>query len=236
MRRVVVRRIDMLSPNVKGFKLACVDGQPLTYAPGQWLNLYVDIADGTVDKRAYSIASAPDLVHPEQFEVAVTRVAEGNVSLALHAVSEGATLSVDGPYGFFTREGAESLPALFVATGTGVCPLRAMIEAELRAGTGPHLTLLLGCRSEPDILYREEFEALAKRHARFAFHTTLSQPSDSWRGRAGYVQTQIAQLIDPVQRPHVYICGLSNMVDEVRSTLKQQLGYDRKLLHSERYD
>jgi ferredoxin-NADP reductase len=236
MRRVVVRRVDMLSPSVKGFKLACVDREPLLYAPGQWVNLHVDIGDGIIDQRAYSIASAPDLAHPDEFEVAVTRVAEGNVSLALHSVAAGATLSMDGPYGFFTRAGAESEPALFVATGTGVCPLRAMIEAELRSPDGPSLTLLLGCRSESDILYREEFEALAERHPRFAFHTTLSRPSASWRGRAGYVQTQLAGLIDPEQRPHVYICGLSNMVDEVRSTLKQELGYHRKLLHSERYD
>jgi ferredoxin-NADP reductase len=237
MRRVVVRRVDTLSPSVKGFKLACVDGEPLRYAPGQWVNLHVDIGDGNIDKRAYSIASAPDLAHPDEFEVAVTRVAEGNVSLALHSVSAGATLSMDGPYGFFTRFGAESQPALFVATGTGVCPLRAMIAAELRGSAyGPSLTLLLGCRSEPDILYREEFEALAQLHPRFAFHTTLSRPSGSWRGLAGYVQTQLAELIDPKQRPHVYICGLSNMVDEVRSTLKRELGYDRKLLHSERYD
>jgi CDP-4-dehydro-6-deoxyglucose reductase len=236
MRPVVVRRVDMLSPSVKGFKLACVDGAPLSYAPGQWVNLHVDVGGGSLDKRAYSIASAPDLAHPDQFEVAVTRVDEGNVSLALHSVSEGATLSVDGPYGFFTRAGAETLPALFVATGTGVCPLRAMIAAELRSGDGPQLRLLLGCRSEQDILYREEFEALAERHARFEFHATLSRPAHGWRGRTGYVQTQLAGLIDPSQRPHVYICGLSNMVNDVRATLKQQLGYDRKLLHSERYD
>lgn len=236
LRRVVVRQVDGLSPTVKGFRLACADGEPLEYAPGQWVNLYLDIGDGVIDKRAYSIASAPNQLHPEQFEVAVTRVDEGQVSLALHALPAGAELSMDGPYGFFTREGAETQAALFVATGTGVCPLRAMIESELRNPLGPPLSLLLGCRTEADILYREQFEALAREHARFAFHTTLSRPSQDWNGRCGYVQQQLVELIDPEHRPHVYICGLSDMVDEVRATLKRELGYDRKLLHSERYD
>ena len=236
VRRVVVRRVWDLSPTVKSFRFSLVDGAALTYAPGQWVNLHVDLGAGETDKRAYSIASAPDPRHPDEFEVAVTRVDEGSVSLALHALVPGDEIGMEGAYGYFTRTDTVSQPALFVATGTGVCPLRAMIEAELRVREGPKIALLLGCRSEVDILYREQFEALAREHARFTFHTTLSRPSPQWVGRRGYVQNQLADVIDVDQRPHVYICGLSTMVDEVRSTLKRDLGYDRKLLHSERYD
>jgi ferredoxin-NADP reductase len=240
MRRVVVQRVEQLSPTVKGFQLACADGAAFSYAAGQWVNVHIAV-DGGIDKRAYSIASAPlpaDSPHAHEFEVAVTRVAEGNVSLALHALREGASLELDGPYGYFTRSGERTLPALFVGTGTGVCPLRAMIQAELReeGAPGPPLTLLFGCRSEADLLYRAEFERLAERNPRFRFVPTLSRALPGWHGREGYVQTQLASLIDPAQPPHVYICGLSPMIDAVRKTLKTQLGYDRKWIHSERYD
>jgi ferredoxin-NADP reductase len=240
MRRVVVQRVEQLSPSVKGFQLACVDRLPFPYVAGQWVNLQVAI-DGGIDKRAYSIASAPlpaDSGHAHEFEVAVTLVAEGNVSLALHALAVGSALELDGPHGYFTREGEQHLPALFVGTGTGVCPLRAMIQAELRdeGAHRPPITLLFGCRSEADMLYRAEFEGLAARNPRFRFIPTLSRPETGWHGREGYVQTQLASLIDPAQRPHVYVCGLSTMVDAVRTTLKTQLGYDRKWIHSERYD
>jgi CDP-4-dehydro-6-deoxyglucose reductase, E3 len=216
--------------------LGCLDGRPIEFVPGQWVNLHVPTGAAR-DKRAYSIASAPDAARPNEFEVAVTRVADGQVSQALHALAEGAILEIDGPYGFFTRQGLEHEPALFVGTGTGICPLRAMIQAELRHSTeGPALRLLLGCRSQADILYRAELEALAERYARFSFEATLSRPDPSWSGRTGYVQSQLASLIDVQRRPHVYACGLSPMIDAVRKTLKSELGYDRKLIHSERYD
>jgi ferredoxin-NADP reductase len=235
MRKVVLRRSETLSPTVKGLLLSCVDGQPLAYQPGQWINLYVRL-NGHAEKRAYSIASAPDSAHPEQFEVAVTRVDAGSVSLALHDMPEGEAIELDGPFGFFTREGAERERALFVGTGTGVGPLRAMIQSELEAHDGPALTLLFGCRSEADILYRAQFEALAKAHPRFSFEPTLSRADAAWSGRRGYVQTHLAELVAKLERPHVYVCGLSNMVNAARAALKTELGYDRRHIHTERYD
>jgi ferredoxin-NADP reductase len=235
MREVIVRQTQMLSPNVRGLTLACVDGEPLSYVPGQWVNLELE-AFGIRDKRAYSIASAPDLSHPNSFEIAVTRVDEGSVSRALHEVPEGTVLAMDGPHGFFTREGHTQSTAWFIGTGTGVCPLRAMLQSELAVADGPPLALLLGVRNEESILYRVEFEALAAKHPRFSFHVTLSQPSDAWKGLRGYVQSQLPALIDKKLAPHVYVCGLSDMVGSVRKVLKEQLGFDRRSIHSERYD
>lgn len=59
------------------------------------------------------------------------------------------------------------------------------------------------------------------------------------------MQTQLPELVGKLQqadagkgqgRPHVFVCGLSEMVNDVRDLLKQSLGYDRKHIHSERYD
>jgi len=236
MRKVVVLRAELLSPNVKGLTMACADGAPLGFVPGQWINLQLDCR-GTLDKRPYSIASAPKPEQPEQFEIAVTRVEQGSVSLSLHALNSGDELQLDGPYGFFTREDHPDDDALLVGTGTGVGPLRAMIQAELASrSSGPRLTLLFGCRTQDDLLYRAEFEALAREHDRFRFEPTLSRPDAAWRGRSGYVQAQLPELVESHGRPHVYVCGLSDMVNDVRATLKQALGYDRKHIHTERYD
>ena len=236
-RSVELLAVRSLSPTVKAFVFRCTDGEPLRYVPGQWLNFDVPGPGDELLRRAYSIASAPDPEHPGRFEIAVTRVAEGGLaSIALHALEPGAQLHVDGPHGFFTREQERALPALFVGTGTGVCPLRAMLEDELRDPNGPPLALLFGIRNEADILYREQFEAWTRDNPRFRLHVTLSRPAGEWRGLTGYVQTHLPQLITAEHRPHVYICGLSKMITDVRATLKQQLGYDRKLIHSERYD
>jgi ferredoxin-NADP reductase len=221
---------------VRALRFACVDGAPLDYVPGQWLNFDVP-TDSGVARRAYSIASAPSAEHPEQFEIAVTLVDSGSgASRALHAFALGERCQIDGPHGFFTREQARALPAVLVATGTGVCPFRAMLQDELRDADGPRIELLFGCRTEQDILFREELETWARRHERFRLHVTLSRPSLGWLGLSGYVQLHLAQLIDTSNRPHVYVCGLTKMVSEVRRVLKDQLGYDRRLIHSERYD
>lgn len=235
MRRVVVLRNEPLSPSVIGLRLACVDREPLTFVPGQWVNLHV-AAGGEVEKRPYSIASAPDSGAPDAFELAITLVEDGHVSGALHAMQPGDMLLMDGPYGFFTREDHEADDALLVGTGTGVAPLRAMLQAALAQQSGPRLTLLFGCRTPEDLLYRAEFEALAAQHARFRFEPTLSRAESSWTGRRGYVQTHLPELIPALGRPHVYVCGLSNMVNAVRAALKETLAYNRKQIHTERYD
>ena len=86
------------------------------------------------------------------------------------------------------------------------------------------------------LLYRAEFEALARARARFRFEPCLSRPDAEWRGRTGYVQSQLAELVGECGKPHAYVCGLSDMVNAVRAELKQELGYDRKHIHTERYD
>jgi ferredoxin-NADP reductase len=235
-RTVELVSVEPLSPTVKAFRWRCVDGAPLAYRAGQWLDFDVETPRGLV-RRAYSIASAPDPNAPSELETAVTLVAGVEAaSEALHALRPGVRLEVDGPYGFFTREGAERAPALLVGTGTGLCPLRAMLEDELRHDTGPRLTLLFGCRSEADILWRRQLEDWSRTRSRFSCHVTLSRPGPEWRGLRGYVQEHVSSLVPAQDRPHVYVCGLQKMVTEVRRVLKQELDYDRKLVHSERYD
>jgi ferredoxin-NADP reductase len=233
---VTLVRAERLSPTAKVLVWRSTDGQPLEYIAGQWFNFDVDTPHGVV-RRAYSIASAPNAQRPDQLEIAVTRVLQGgSASIALHELRLGAELAIDGPHGFFTREQAHATPALFVGTGTGVCPLRAMIQEELQAPEGPALRLLFGCRTEADILWRDEFEAWAARYPRFSFDVTLSRGSAEWSGLRGYVQEHLPVMIAPGERPDIYACGLTRMIGEVRKIAKERLGYDRRLLHSERYD
>ncbi len=223
-----------LSPSVRGLELRCIDGEPLLFDAGQWVDLHVETPGGA-EKRAYSIASAPGMDDPARFELAVTRVDGGLVSNTIHALEAGARLEIDGPHGFFTREATRDEPAVFVGTGTGLCPLRSMLQDALRQPPGPPLTLLFGCRTQADILWRRELEDWS-RSGRVDVHVTLSRPEAGWVGRTGYVQTHVAELVATAPRPHVYICGLSRMVSEVRRVLKQELGFDRRSIHSERYD
>jgi NAD(P)H-flavin reductase len=95
---------------------------------------------------------------------------------------------------------------------------------------------LFGCRSQADILWREQLEQLAAEEPLFQLSVTLSRPDPAWPGRRGYVQEHVVELARTLAQPHVFICGLSRMVSEVRAVCKGTLGLDRKHIHSERYD
>ena len=236
--RLVATR--MLTPHVRELTFERADGQPMAFEPGQWVNALLPLAvgDAPETKRSYSIASAPD--GSPRFEIAVTRVQGGAGSTWLHAMTEGTVLRFSGPQGFFTRPLA-SPPSLFVATGTGVTPLRSMLRASLSAGALAPTWVLLGVRHAEDMLYAPEFRALAERHRFVRFEPTLSQPPNDWIGRTGYVQAHVRALWNELAaasdvEPHAYVCGLQRMVGSVRDLLRKDMGIARERVHSERYD
>ena len=181
----------LLTPFVRELVLERQGGAPFNYLAGQWVNLVLPLEGGEV-KRAYSVASAPVASSP-RFEVAVTKVTGGAGSQYLHDLEIGATLRAIGPQGLFTRAADDASPALFVATGTGVTPLRAMLQAAISEVRVP-LRLLFGARVESDILYREELEGWARDIPAFHYDITLSQPGPNWTGRRGYVQEHVPAL------------------------------------------
>ncbi len=227
-----------LSPTVRELAFERVDAAPLAFEAGQWVSLVLPLAGGEVH-RAYSIASPPD--GTSRFELAVTRVEMGPGSTYLHQLEPGATLGAIGPQGFFTRPLDGAPPALFVATGTGVAPLRSMLRAALHRGSSSPVSLLFGVRSQEEILYREELEAIVRAHPHIRIEATLSRPDEGWRGRRGYVQLHVQELYESLATeghgaPHAYVCGLERMVGAVRDILRKQMGLPRGLVHSERYD
>lgn len=222
----------MLSPNVR--ELVLERDEPLAFEAGQWVSLQLPVG-----KRSYSIASEPD--GTGRFEIAVTRIEGGPGSMYLHDAPIGTDLEVVGPQGFFTRPRDEKAPSLFVGTGTGVTPLRSLLRDALGRGDASALWLLFGVRTEGDILYREELDALAARHPNVRVFYTLSRPHEGWKGRTGYVQTHVRELWTELAArgegaPHAWICGLHRMVGGVRDVLRKELGAERAQLHSERYD
>jgi ferredoxin-NADP reductase len=237
-----------LTPSVRELTFERTDGEPMLFAPGQWVSMLLGDSpeDGRPLKRSYSIASPPAASGSPRFEIAVTRVSGGVGSIRLHDLEPGAVVPMIGPQGFFTRPAAATAPSLMIATGTGVTPMRSMLKATLALGAqAPRapIWLVLGVRHEEDLLYRDEFCDAVAAHPFVRFEPTLSQPAGSWAGRRGYVQTHVAELwkelgthAGPGEPVHVYICGLEKMVGSVRSLLRKELGLPRELVHSERYD
>jgi NAD(P)H-flavin reductase len=209
-----------LSPRVNLLRFRVRDHAPFNWAAGQYLELI-----GTDPRRTrlpYSIASARDGAHPDEFEVAPAR---DSSAVELEHLALGATLHAEGPSGHFVWQPSPSPVALLVGAGTGVAPLRALIQAELARPSSTELVLLAGHRGESEVLWKDEFEALARRIERFRFEPTLSAPAPSWPGRSGRVQEHLPELVHELGVLDLYVCGRIEMVDDVRRVLAE-LGVD----------
>jgi ferredoxin-NADP reductase len=228
----------MLSPSVRSLVMRTTDGSPVGHVAGQYLDLIVPTARGLAFKRPYSIASPPPGgARPDLFELAVTRVEGGPTSEALHAMVPGTVVDIEGPEGTFVRrETDRTHPALFVATGTGLAQIRAMLADEMRSADGPPLVLLFGCRTPDDVLWQDELRAWEHACPRYTGHVTLSRAPPEWGGLVGYVQRHAHSLAESLPGVHAYVCGLSPMVDDVVDLLERQAKLPREAVHYETYD
>lgn len=229
-------RATLLSPSVRSLVFEVAGQRPFSHEPGQAIDLFVPTASGMTMKRPYSIASAPGFTGASRFEIAVTRVTGGATSSALHALELGAELDAEGPRGNFRRWAADrDLSTLFVAAGSGLAPLRAMLQAELARDVGPSVGLLFGCRTTEDVLWKDDLETWVEQRPRFALAVTLSRPPATWTGQAGHVQRQAAEMVARLRPERVFICGLSAMVEAVARAL-EDCGVPSKAIRFEEYD
>jgi phenol hydroxylase P5 protein len=227
----------MLSPSVRSLVMRTTDGSAVGHVAGQYLDLIVPTARGLAFKRSYSIASPPGDTYPDQFELGVTRVEGGPTSQALHGMGPGATVDIEGPTGtFLRRESDRARSALFVAAGTGLAPIRAMLAEEVRSAEGPPLVLLFGCRTPDDVLWEHDLRAWQRACPRFALHVTLSRPPPEWSGLVGYVQRYARALAESLPGVHAYVCGLTAMVEDVVGLMEREAKLSRKAVHYETYD
>ena len=238
-----LRLVDarMLAPTVRHLVFERVDGQPLAFQPGQFLQVHFHYDDGTPTKRSYSVGSVGDGASPvRQIEIAVSYVEGGAATKLLGELPVGGFVDASGPYGRFCLQEADTHPRyLLLATGTGVTPYRAMLPQfeKLLAAGNREVVLLYGARNETELLYGEEFEAFAQRHPGFLFHGCLSRearavprPGD----RAGHVQNVLAELGPSAERDIAYLCGNPNMVDAAYAAL-QEFGLPVKQIRREKY-
>lgn len=241
-RRIARRTAELvetrtLSPSVRSLTFRVTDAAPLGHVAGQYVDLIVPTRVGIPFRRSYSIASAPEALEPDVFEIAVTRVREGPTSEALHSAAIGTVVELEGPRGTFVRRVEDrDEAALFVATGTGLAPIRAMLSEEVQEPDGPPLVLLFGCRTPAEVLWGEELDQWARACRRFDLHVTLSRPPAEWAGRRGRVQAHIRELAGRLSDPRAYVCGLSAMVDDVVARLARECGLPHGAIRYETYD
>ncbi|MGH9357873.1 MAG: ferredoxin--NADP reductase [Terriglobia bacterium] len=230
MHRSTVRRVWDLNSRTRHLELELAAGERFDFHPGQFIALHLN-SNGQTAVRAYSIAAATRT--DNCFELCLSVPPEDKAwFLGLKA---GDTVPFTGPYGAFKLRHPPDRVSAFIASGTGIAPIRAMLQELYQKGHNAESWLIFGARRETDILFREEFENLARKHPGFHFVPTLSRPDPGWTGHTGYVQKHIKKYLVGREGFHAYVCGRPEMIEDVLRVLLS-LGYGPEAVSLERFE
>ena len=207
---------------------------------GQHVDVRLTAEDGYQAQRSYSIASAPE---DARIALTVERLDDGEVSPYLTDVLRvGDRLELRGPIGGHFVWGVElGGPLLLVAGGSGIVPLMAMLRHRagtvVRARHGVPARLLYSSRRWDDVFYRDELARLAQHDDTLEVALTITrEPPEGWSGlRRRIDRLMLAEVAwPPGERPHIFVCGPTTLVEAVAATLVE-LGHDPALVKTERF-
>jgi CDP-4-dehydro-6-deoxyglucose reductase, E3 len=214
-----VVRLDRLANDVTGLVLAPTANARFCYRPGQYLSVL--LADG--QRRSFSMASAGGVGRP--IELHIRRRLGGCFSDAiLAALRVGDKLTFEGPFGQVDwRESSGA--AILLGTGTGLAPLKALLEHALAVGAPRQIHLYWGGRTPADLYLSDHLHELARVQPRLHFNPVLSRPHANWAGRRGYVQEAVAEDFAHLHGAVVYACGSGAMIEAARLRLSALPGF-----------
>jgi CDP-4-dehydro-6-deoxyglucose reductase len=187
--------------------------EKLVFLAGQYIEFL--LKDGS--RRSFSMATAP---HDAEFiELHVRHVAGGQFTdHVFNKMKERDILRFEGPLGtFFLREESDK-PVVFVASGTGFAPIKAVLEHMFHKGIARPATLYWGGRRPKDLYMNALAEKWAAEHPGFKYVPVISEalPDDDWSGRTGFVHRAVMEDFPDLSAYQVYACGVPIMVDSAK--------------------
>lgn len=202
---------------------------PLQHRPGEYV-LLEDCHRG-IDPRSYSIANAPR--SDGLISLLVTRVPDGLTSTWIHEhLRVGDEVSLSGPYGTFVDDTASTWPCLFLAAGSGLAPMRALIEAALSTGARRSLTLVVSARTEADVIDRERFTGWQALHPQFRYMRTLTRAGGP--GLHGRIPAVLPSVCGELVHHDAFIAGAPGFVIACAAAV-EAAGMRRAHVHTEAF-
>ena len=221
---VRVAALTRASHDVMQVRLQLPAADTFRYHAGQYIEFI--LRDGA--RRAYSMANAP---HTQEgapgVELHIRHMPGGRFTdHVFNAMKEKEILRVEGPFGsFFLREDSDK-PMVFLASGTGFAPIKALIEHMQHKGITRPATLYWGGRRPADLYMdgwiRERLAALP--NLRYVPVVSDAMPEDGWAGRTGFVHQAVMEDIADLSGYQVYACGAPIVVDSARAAYSAERG------------
>ncbi|MYE02662.1 MAG: 2Fe-2S iron-sulfur cluster binding domain-containing protein [Alphaproteobacteria bacterium] len=210
---VVAERTEMTHDIVR-LRLAVPEGVEFAYTAGQYASLGFAGRPG----RDYSMASKPG---GGVLEFHIRAMDDGEVSnFVRDEIGEGDKVAVEGPYGAAYLREAHRGPILAIAGGSGLAPVKAIVETALEKDMPQPMFLYFGVRGERDVYLEEEFARLAEAHERLRIQIVLSEPEGETGRRTGFVHDAVAADFDDLDGCKAYLAGPPVMVEAATEMLE----------------
>lgn len=229
-RRVLackVAALDDATHDIKRVRLAIESGGPFDFSAGQFASVTFD----GCAPRDYSMASLPG---EQLIEFHVRRTQGGAVSAHVaDKLKPGDPVRVEGPFGASYLRETHRGPIIAVAGGSGMAPIKAIVEQALAKQMPQHIYFYFGVRAERDLYLHDHFKALARQHPTLHFMPVLSE-GDGLDRRCGLVHEAVAQDFDEFDGCKAYLAGPPVMV-EAATKLFEQRGMRRLDIHADAF-
>lgn len=198
--------------------------RPMRYEAGQYANLKPDFLDAP---RSFSFVDAPEAEGCSRVSFFIRRVPGGAFTDWLFGQDRvGQRLEVEGPLGAFgLHKGQRTL--LLVAGGSGLGPIKAILEQAISERDRRNAILFFGVRTQADFYCLDELKEMQKRWGgRFDIVSVLSEevPGEGSEHQSGLVTdyVNIGTVRHGLDECQAYLCGPPVMVDAAIATLKEQ--------------
>ena len=203
-----INNIDLISDKIIKLVLRLPPNSNFKFNSGQ----YVNIIKGNVT-RSYSIANCSD--GNNKLEFFIKQYQNGLMSEYLfEKAKNNDLLRIEGPLGtFFLRE-SKFENIVFLATGTGIAPIRSILQG-LEKSISHHVNkkfwVIIGARYKEDLFWEPDFKNLNIKYV-----PVLSKPQNNWSGAKGYVQDIVLNEKIDLENSQVYACGSNDMINSAK--------------------
>jgi ferredoxin-NAD(P)+ reductase (naphthalene dioxygenase ferredoxin-specific) len=229
-QRLTCRVVDLapLTHDITRLRLAVETGGPFVFSAGQ----YAALRFAELPPRDYSMANRPD---EALLEFHVRRMGAGSASAYVtEELQPGERVVVDGPFGSCHLRENRAGPILALAGGSGLAPIKSIVETALAQGRHQPIHLYYGARDERDIYLEEHFRALAAAQANFRYTPVLSEPRRPSTRRSGLLHEALAADFADLAGVKAYLAGPPAMV-EATTELLEARGVPRHDIHADAF-
>ncbi|MGE0117100.1 MAG: FAD-binding oxidoreductase [Dongiaceae bacterium] len=217
-REPLACRVVGLEPathDIRILRLAPPAGERLVFRAGQ----YVKLGFGALPPRDYSMASRPD---EPLLEFHIRDVGDGASRYAVRRLARGETVTVAGPFGDAYLRADHPGPIIAIAGGSGLAPMKSIVEAALHCGLPQDIRLYFGVRSERDLYLLDHFARIAAAHANFRFIPVVAEPTGASPWRTGLVGDAVLADIADFTGYKTYLAGPPPMVEATVAQLRSR--------------